>query len=66
MPFCHCVYKIYYRSFAFYVLKKYVIERLCLYVLLSKKVLLMDLKCLSILVFFLVFEHRKIAVVSTF
>ena len=48
--FCHCVYKIYYRSF----------------VLLSKKVFLMDLKCLSILVFFLVFEHRKIAVVSTF
>ena len=58
MSFCHCVYKIYYRFFAFYVLKKYV--------LLSKKVLLMDLKCLSILVFFLVFEHRKIAVVSTF
>ena len=58
MSFCHCVYKIYYRSFAFSVLKNYV--------LLSKKVFLMDLKCLSILVFFLVFEHRKIAVVSTF
>ena len=66
MSFCHCVYKIYYRFFAFYVLKNYVIERLCLYVLLSKKVFLMDLKCLSILVLFLVFEHRKIAVVSTF
>ena len=58
MSFCHCVYKIYYRFFAFSVLKNYVF--------LSKKVLLMDLKCLSILVLFLVFEHRKIAVVSTF
>ena len=44
MSFCHCVYKIYDRSFAFYVLKNYVIERLCLYVLLSKKVLQMDFK----------------------
>ena len=44
MFFCHCVYKIYDRSFAFYVLKNYVIERLCLYVLLSKKVFLMDFK----------------------
>ena len=25
MSFCHCVYKIYYRSFAFSVLKNYVI-----------------------------------------
>ena len=25
MSFCHCVYKIYYRFFAFYVLKNYVI-----------------------------------------
>ncbi len=25
MSFCHCVYKIYDRSFAFYVLKNYVI-----------------------------------------
>ena len=44
MSFCHCVYKIYYRSFAFSVLKNYVIERLCLYVLLSKKVFLMGFK----------------------
>ena len=44
MSFCHCVYKIYYRSFAFSVFKNYVIERLCLYVLLSKKVFLIDFK----------------------
>lgn len=44
MSFCHCVYKIYYRFFAFSVLKNYVIERLCLYVLLSKKVFLMGFK----------------------
>ncbi len=36
MFFCHCVYKIYYRFFAFSVLKNYV--------LLSKKVFLMDFK----------------------
>ena len=40
MSLCHCVYKMYYRYFAF---KDYVIKRICLFVIVSIKYIIVPL-----------------------